>query len=169
MGQLRSALRVTAQYRPEPAELLAMADEIAVRIDGAAAATLAYAVADLASGELTYASAGHPPAAVVRADGTAEYLAGGRGLPLGVVSAGVPRTRARTRLAPGDVMVMFTDGLYERRDELPDQGLATLLGLAARFRHLPPTEMSRELTEAMLAGRPAEDDICVLVAALDQR
>jgi serine phosphatase RsbU (regulator of sigma subunit) len=168
MGQLRSALRVTAQYRPEPAELLGLADEIAVRIDGAPSATLAYALLDLASGELAYASAGHPPILVVRADGSAGYLAGGRGLPLGVVSAGVPRTRARCQVAAGDVVVLFTDGLYERRDELPDQGLAALLRLAARFRHLPPTEMSRELTEAMLAGRPAQDDICVLVATLER-
>jgi serine phosphatase RsbU (regulator of sigma subunit) len=103
---------------------------------------------------------------MVQADGTARYLSGGRGLPLGTVSAEVLRTAARCRLAPGGLVVMFTDGLYERRDELHDSRLAALLRLAAEFRHLPPTEMSRELTEAMLGGRRADDDICVLVAAL---
>ena len=53
-----------------------------------------------------------------------------------------------------------------RRSELPDEALRELVRLAARFRHLPPTEMSRELTEAMLDGAPAQDDICVLVARL---
>jgi serine phosphatase RsbU (regulator of sigma subunit) len=166
MGQLRSALRATAQFRPEPAELLRLADQIAGRIDGAASATLSYGLLDLASGELSYASAAHPPILVVRADGSAGYLAGGRGLPLGVVAPAVPRTTATGRLAPGDIAVMFTDGLYERRDDIHNQRLTELIGHAARFRHHSPTEMSRELTEAMLGGRPAEDDICVLVATL---
>jgi serine phosphatase RsbU (regulator of sigma subunit) len=166
MGQLRSALRATAQYRPEPADLLGLGDSIARGISGAPSATLAYGLLDLASGELRYASAGHPPILVVSADGEARYLAGGRGLPLGIVSANAPRTSDRCRLGPGDVAVLFTDGLYERRDELHDDRLAALLRHAARFRHLPPTEMSRALTEAMLGDRAAADDICVLVATL---
>lgn len=166
MGQLRSALRATAEHRPDPAGLLDVADQLARRIDGAPSATLVYGLLDVAAGELSYASAGHPPILMVQADGTARYLSGGRGLPLGTVSAEAPRTAARCRLAPGDLVVMFTDGLYERRDELHDSRLAALLRLAAEFRHLPPTEMSRELTEAMLGGRRADDDICVLVAAL---
>jgi serine phosphatase RsbU (regulator of sigma subunit) len=168
MGQLRSALRSTAQYRPEPADLLGAADQVARRIDGALSATLAYGLLDLAAGTLAYASAGHPPVLVARADGTAEYLAGGRGLPLGVVSAAVPRTADACLLGPGDVVVMFTDGLYERRDEVHDERLRLLRGLAARLRDRPPTEMSRELTEAMMGGRRAGDDICVLVAALGE-
>jgi Stage II sporulation protein E (SpoIIE) len=167
MGQLRSALRATARYRPEPADLLEVADQLAGRIDGAQSATMAYGLLDLVSGELSYASAGHPPMLLVRADGSTEYLAGGRGLPLSIVSAAVPRTCATARLGPGDAVVMFTDGLYERRDEGLDKRLTDLIQLAPSLCHLPPTELSRELTAAMLAGRPAEDDICVLVAAFE--
>ena len=61
---------------------------------------------------------------------------------------------------------MYTDGLYERRSELPDERLLELVRLAAACRRLPPTELSRELTEAMLDGALAQDDICVLVATL---
>jgi serine/threonine-protein kinase RsbW len=165
MGQLRSALRATARYRPEPAELLGLADTIAMGIDGAPSATLTYGLLDLASGELSYASAGHPPILVIRSDGTARYLTGGRGLPLGVVASGGPRTADSCRLEAGDIAVLFTDGLFERRDEPRDDRLAALQRQAVRFRHLPPTEMSRELTEAMLGDRAATDDICVLVAA----
>jgi serine phosphatase RsbU (regulator of sigma subunit) len=166
MGQLRSALRATAQYRPEPDELLRQADQLARRIDGAPSAPLAYGLLDLDSGLLSYASAGHPPMLVARADGSAGYLDGGRGLPLGIVSGSAPRTTATCQLTSGDALVTFTDGLYERRAELPDERLRELVRLAARFRHLPPTELSRELTDAMLDGGPAQDDICVLVATL---
>jgi len=167
MGQLKGELRATARYRPEPADLLEVADQITGRIEGAQSATMAYGLLDLSSGELSYASAGHPPMLLVRADGSAEYLAGGRGLPLGILAGTLPRTSAATRLRPGDAVVMFTDGLYERRDEMLDQRLTELIRLAPALAQLPPTEMSRELTEAMLGGRPAEDDICVLVAAFD--
>ncbi len=167
MGQLRSALRATAQYRPEPAELLSLGDQTALRIDGAASATVAYGLLDLGSGVLRYASAGHPPILVISTDGHARYLEGGRGLPLGVLAASVPRVADQVQLWPGDTAVLFTDGLYERRDEALDRRLGELLGLAPEFRHLSPTEMSRRLTDAMLGGRPAEDDICVLVATIE--
>ena len=166
MGQLRSALRATAQFRPEPAELLTLTDQLARRIDGAPSATLAYGLLDIASGLLSYASAGHPPMLVARADGSAGYLTGGRGLPLSILSGSAPRTSDTCQLKPGDTLVMYTDGLYERRSELPDERLSELVRLAARYRHLPPTELSRELTEAMLDGALAQDDICVLVATL---
>jgi serine phosphatase RsbU (regulator of sigma subunit) len=166
MGQLRSALRATAQYRPEPGELLSLADHLALAIEGAPSATLAYGLLDLASGQFSYASAGHPPILVIRADGSAGYLKGGRGLPVGIVADDVPRTADSCQLGRGDIVVLFTDGLYERRDEALDERLGEVLRQAVKFRHRPPTELSRELTEAMLGGRLAEDDICVLVAAV---
>jgi serine phosphatase RsbU (regulator of sigma subunit) len=163
MGQLRSAIRATAPYAPDPAILLGRADVIAGQISGAECATVACALLDPATGELSYAGAGHPPILVVRADGATSYLAGGRGLPLAV--APTPRASATTRLAPGDLMIMFTDGLYERRAESPDVGLARLAKLAAEVRALPPTELSQALADGMLDGTEPGDDICVLVAA----
>ena len=70
-----------------------------------------------------------------------------------------------TQLAPGDLLVLYTDGLYERRRESPDVGLARLAGLAVEARGLPPSELSHALADGMLAGAAPEDDICVLVAA----
>ncbi|HEY0719340.1 MAG TPA: PP2C family protein-serine/threonine phosphatase, partial [Streptosporangiaceae bacterium] len=163
MGQLRSAIRATAPYVPDPATLLGRADVIAGQISGAECATVACALLDPATGELSYAGAGHPPFMVVQADGATSYLAGGRGLPLGVAPA--PRASAGTRLAPGDRLIMYTDGLYERRAESPDVGLARLARLAAEARALPPTELSQALADGMLEGAEPGDDICVLVAA----
>jgi serine phosphatase RsbU (regulator of sigma subunit) len=62
-------------------------------------------------------------------------------------------------------MIMYTDGLYERRAESPDVGLARLAELAAKSRDLPPTELSQALADGMLDGTEPDDDICVLVAA----
>jgi serine phosphatase RsbU (regulator of sigma subunit) len=133
---------------------------------------------DPATGELSYATAGHPPILVVQAAGGTTYLNGGRGLPLGVAratrrratrdtatQAGANRSSAMTQLAPGDLLVLYTDGLYERRRESPDVGLARLATLAAEARGLPPTELSHALADGMLAGAAPEDDVCVLVAA----
>ncbi len=163
MGQLRSAIHATAPFVPDPAALLGRADVIAGRISGAECATVAAARLDPATGELSYATAGHPPILIVHADGSTSYLSGGRGLPVGITRQ--PRQAATTRLAVGDLMVMYTDGLYERRAESPDVGLARLAALAARSRALPPTELSQALADGMLDGTEPDDDICVLVAA----
>jgi serine phosphatase RsbU (regulator of sigma subunit) len=178
MGQLRSAIRATAPYVPDPAALLTRADVLAGQISGAECATVACVLLDPATGELSYAAAGHPPILVVHAAGGTTYLNGGRGLPLGVARAtrrraarggatraGANRSSAMTQLAPGDLLVLYTDGLYERRYESPDVGLARLASLAAEARGLPPTDLSHALADGMLAGAAPEDDICVLVAA----
>ena len=163
MGQLRSAIRATAPFVPDPAALLGRADVIAGQISGAECATVAAARFDPATGQLSYATAGHPPILVVHADGSTSYLGGGRGLPIGIAPAS--RQAATTVLAAGDLIIMYTDGLYERRAESPDVGLARLAALAARSRALPPTELSQALADGMLDGTEPDDDICVLVAA----
>jgi serine phosphatase RsbU (regulator of sigma subunit) len=187
MGQLRSAIAATAPYVPDPAALLTRADVLAGQISGAECATVACVLLDPATGQLSYATAGHPPILVVHAAGGTTYLDGGRGLPLGVARAtrrraprdsvaqiaatqsaaaqSASRSSAMTQLAPGDLLVLYTDGLYERRRESPDVGLARLARLAAEARGLPPSELSHALADGMLAGAAPEDDICVLVAA----
>lgn len=164
MGQLRSAIRATARHCSWPGALLQETDALAGQISGAPFSTMAYALVDLATGDLSYATAGHPPVLLVRADGTARYLTGGRGLPLTLADTG--RSTATARLAPGDIVIMYTDGLYERRRPGPEDSLAALADLAAASHRLPPTELSQALTDGMLAGEPAQDDICVLVAAM---
>jgi Stage II sporulation protein E (SpoIIE) len=163
MGQLRSAIRATAPYVPEPAALLGRADELAAQITGAEFATAACVLLNPATGELSYATAGHPPILIAHADGGTTYLTGGRGLPLGVSSASRPSATAQ--LTPGDLLILYTDGLYERRQESPDEGLARLAALAAKGPGLPPTELSQALADDMLGGTDPGDDVCVLVAA----
>jgi Stage II sporulation protein E (SpoIIE) len=162
MGQLRSAVRAVAPTCVDPARLLEQADGFADHIEGARYATLACGVFNTRTGELVHACAGHPPPLVVRHDGEASYLCGGRGPPL-TRTWTRRREYAGDRLEPGDTLVMYTDGLYERRDD-PADGLKRLSDVAARLHHLPVAEMGQSLADEMLAGSPTEDDVCVLIA-----
>jgi hypothetical protein len=161
MGQLRSAVRAVAPTCVDPAWLLAQADGFADHIDGARYATLACSVLDTRSGELAYACAGHPPPLLVGDNGAARYLFGGRGPPL-TRSWCSGRESARDRLEPGDALVMYTDGLYERRDD-PADGLTRLRDIAVGLHQLPVAQMGERLVDEMLSGSPTEDDVCVLI------
>jgi Stage II sporulation protein E (SpoIIE) len=161
MGQLRSAVRAVAPTCADPAELLEQADGFADDIEGARYATLAYVVFDPRTGELAHTCAGHPPPLVVRGDGTAAYLCGGRGPPL-TRDWSPRRESAHDRLEPGDTLVMYTDGLYERRAD-PADGLTRLSDIATGLRRLPIAQMGQRLADEMLAGAPTEDDVCVLI------
>jgi serine phosphatase RsbU (regulator of sigma subunit) len=57
---------------------------------------------------------------------------------------------------------MYTDGLYERRDD-PADGLKRLRGVAAGLHHLPVAQMGQRLADEMLVGSATEDDVCVLI------
>lgn len=116
---------------------------------------------DTRTGELVHARARHPPPLVVRHNGGATYLSGGRGAPL-TRSWSSHRESARDRLEPGDTLVMYTDGLYERRDD-PADGLKRLSDVAAMLRHLPVAQMGERLADEMLAGSRTQDDVCVLI------
>ncbi len=82
MGQLRSACRALLLEKSSPSAVLAGLDRFAARLPGAECTTAFCAVLTLATGELVYSTAGHPPAIMVHADGTTAMLEGGRGLPL---------------------------------------------------------------------------------------
>lgn len=161
MGQLRSAVRAVAPTCVDPARLLEQADEFADRIDGATCATMAFVVLDPRTGGLAYACAGHPPPLVVSHDAAARYLSGGRGPPL-TREWSPQRQSACDQLAPGDALVMYTDGLYERRAD-PVDGLERLSEVAARMHHLPASALSGRLADEMLAGAATlQDDVCIL-------
>ncbi|AEG44317.1 SpoIIE family protein phosphatase [Isoptericola variabilis] len=156
MGQLRTATRALARPGLGPAGLLRLVDEFVTRRDVGFAATLAYAELDAATGTLAYACAGHLPPLRVRADGTGEYLWDGRSAPLGVPSPRGPRTAGTVRLRPGEQVLLYTDGVVERRDRSLPDGLDRLAHLAGR---VPAAELVAGLVDAEADRR---DDACVL-------
>ena len=119
------------------------------------------ALLDRDNGDLSWVSAGHLPPAVRRADGTVELLDTAPLPPIGIVD--VPGPATHTRLAAGACLVLYTDGLIERRTRPIDDGLDALgvalsavpLGAGAR-----PT---RDHLLATLATDEAEDDVAIVV------
>jgi serine phosphatase RsbU (regulator of sigma subunit) len=162
MGQLRSAARMLALGRHEPADALERLDDFAQTIDGQPLATVIYAILEPETGRLRYACAGHPPPLLVRADGRTEFLKEGRSPLLGV-DAVEPRPVGAVTLEPGDTLVCYTDGLVERPDRSIDEGLSELARTAAGAAADPQT-----LAERLLADveEPRRDDAAVLAVRL---
>jgi PAS domain S-box-containing protein len=157
MGQLRSALSAVARTTESAVEAVARLDRFAHDVEGARATTLLYGIVDAAAGTLRYTSAGHPPALLVRADGAANFLEGGRGWPLAVAPPERSRPEAITTIAPGDTILLYTDGLVERRSERIEDGLARLARAAAQRAALPVEQMCDELLDALLPDGQADD------------
>jgi serine/threonine-protein kinase RsbW len=168
MGQLRSAVRAvaTADVRepgPGPARLLGRLDRFVEQVEAAGMATLAYAELDLATGDLRYACAGHPPPLLLPAHGEPRLLWDGRSTPLGAHVRPRQRPEAQVRLQEGDRLLLYTDGLIERRDRGLDEGLRLLSAAAAAGHRLPLAEAVRALTTTMLRDERTRDDVCVLL------
>lgn len=115
MGQLRHAVRAYLLDAAPPAVVLARVGALARWTLPGQMATLALAVLDPATGEVTYAAAGHLPPLVVRADGTAAWQPV-LGSPLIGLLDGEPASD-RLTLGPGDALLLLTDGVLERRGE----------------------------------------------------
>ena len=173
MSQLRSALSAAALASGDPAAVLGVVDRHARGLPGAAFATAAYAIVDTGAGTVEYTSAGHPYPLVVTADGDARYLTGSRRAPLAAKSAATsaatsaarPAAKAvpaaRSGLPPGSLLVLYTDGLIERRGESLDAGFARLAAAAAACSRLPAGAACAELLERMAGPDGYADDVAI--------
>jgi anti-sigma regulatory factor (Ser/Thr protein kinase)/anti-anti-sigma regulatory factor len=169
-GQLRAVLNELLAAVPDLTAVLARADTFAARTPGLTAATMALAVLDPATGTLRYALCGHPAPLIVSPGGPAWYLNGGRAGPLGTGSVPVVATAA---LEPGELVLLYSDGLVQRPGPSPAKALSDLAVLAAdaaadRTRPADPEattagRVCQRVTE--LAARAGyADDVAVLVA-----
>ncbi|MEV5759381.1 SpoIIE family protein phosphatase [Streptomyces tendae] len=171
MGRLRTAVHNFSALDLPPEELLGHLDELASRIDGAqgtegdgdgfTGATCLYAVYDATSGVCVLARSGHPEPALVRPDGTVEYLKVPVSPPLGL-GGGMPFETAEVTLPEGSRLVLYTDGLVEDRVRGIDAGLETLRKALAR-RDRSSEETCQDVLDALLPARP-NDDVALLVA-----
>jgi serine phosphatase RsbU (regulator of sigma subunit) len=165
MGQLRTAVQTMAALDLPPAQLLRNLDDLAQRLGDNYLATCLYAVYDPIAGELHLANAGHIPPVLVRAeDGRSELLDLPTGAPIGV--GGVPFEAVRVPVAPGDRLVMCTDGLVEVRGEDIGVGLATLCESAAH----PAASMDHAcdtIIRALNTRGGRKDDVALLLARLN--
>jgi serine phosphatase RsbU (regulator of sigma subunit) len=120
------------------------------------------AVLNRATGELTYANAGHPPPLVATAQGTA-YLDEPAGLMLGVDQAAA-FTNGTVRLGPECALLLYSDGLVEDRTRSIDDGLAALATVFAGHRRSTAEAVCQQVEDALLRGSARADDTCLLAA-----
>jgi serine phosphatase RsbU (regulator of sigma subunit) len=125
-------------------------------------ATALVAVIDSAGGVLRYAIAGHPPAVLVDADGSAELLTEPLGPPLGL--AGSRYGEGERLLAPGSALIRYSDGLVERRLTSLEETIADLVQSASGKYAATAEEICDRVTGRLLSGVELFDDACVLVA-----
>ena len=128
MGQLRAVLAELLAAEDDLGHVLRRTDAFAARMPSLRAATLALAVLDPAAGTLRYTTCGHPPPLVIGVDGTARYLEGTGTGPLGT---GSPPVLATSTLAPGELVLLYSDGLVERPNRTIAEGMAELAVVAA--------------------------------------
>ncbi|MFH9727695.1 PP2C family protein-serine/threonine phosphatase [Streptomyces sp. NPDC017254] len=165
MNAYRTALREVAATDLPPHRVLRHLDAVVAEDDARRPATVLLVRVDPARGTATFACAGHLPPAVFGADGSAALVDLTVGPPLGTGVGGYePTTRP---LRPGDTLLIFTDGLVERRGEDIDVSLGRL----AALRLTPDSGPGQVVDEVLhrLGAHDAEDDVAVLAARIRAR
>jgi serine phosphatase RsbU (regulator of sigma subunit) len=165
MGQLRSMLRGFAYHLDAaPSIVLDALNHVLIGMRLASLTTAIYARLTPAQpdGEgrtqtVTWSNAGHPPPLLIHPGGHVDVLRGAHGAALGVVVP-VPRPDARIELPEGATLLLYTDGLIERRGESLDVGLARLVRRASTMAARSLDEMCDDL----LMDAPDDDDIAMV-------
>ena len=164
MGALRNVSRAVLSDGQGPAEVLSSLHRFAKTTPAALGATVVCAVVDLHARTVTYANGGHPPPLLVRKS-HAIWLGEALGPPLAV---GDPdRREAEVTLDAGDVLILYTDGLIERRGEVIDVGLQRLRESALTHRDESVQSLADHLI-ADLIPDAASDDVALVVKRVHQ-
>jgi serine phosphatase RsbU (regulator of sigma subunit) len=176
MGQIRSLLRGIAAHTGEgPAAVLRGLDEVLRRLLIDTTATAIVARIEQTFDErhrgithLRWSNAGHPPPMVINPDGAVVALPGTEAdLLLGVDPAS-PRTEASITLDRGATILLFTDGLIERRDQPISDGLVLLRDTLVELAHLPLEELC-DRTLARLLPAERDDDVALIAVRLHRQ
>ncbi len=159
MGQVRSATRALARHVDDPAKLLEALGDFASSTGPGLYSSAAFFVIDPVSGEVEHAVAGHPPPVVRSARRGTFSVETGRGALLGIEGR---RATATLQLDAGDLLVLYTDGLVERRRRPLDEGLARLQATVATG-SIEPARLCQQVIDACDG---ASDDVAIVVVKL---
>jgi GAF domain-containing protein len=164
MAQMRSAIRTLVAIDPSPAAVTARLDQVFDALHVDQLVTLVYGLADPGLDHLEVVNAGHPEPLVLRVDGTVDVVSHPSSLLLG--AGGGHRSVVGLELREGDAVLLYTDGLTERRGEDADVGRDRLADAFARLRS-PDVEDWLTLVVAEVREATSDDDIAALLLLRD--
>jgi serine phosphatase RsbU (regulator of sigma subunit) len=173
MGQIRTMVRALGAHDNDgPAAIVAQADQVMQTLQSAILATALVARLEQTHDEraqgltrLRWSNAGHPPPMILTPDGQVELLATERADLLLGVDPATPRRESVVTRERGAVVLLYTDGLVERRDEDLDHGLARLQELLAGLVGRDLDELVDEVLARMLPATP-DDDVALIAVRL---
>ncbi|MEU7655931.1 SpoIIE family protein phosphatase [Micromonospora taraxaci] len=162
MGQLRSACRALLLQDSSPSRTLTALDRFAAQLPGALCATVFCGVLDPTTGQLRYASAGHPPAIVTSPDGSTRLLDQGHSRPLGVRGS-AERPEAEERVPARATLMLYTDGLVERRRQPLTAGIGQVVTVIQNGRAHPIETLATDVMDQLSPPGGYDDDVAVLL------
>ncbi len=160
MGQLRNAFRAYALDHESPGEVLR---RLLRHVAGDEMATAVIVTLDPRSGEVRYASAGHPPPLLLDRSGAVSLLDQHNAPPLGAPEPEM-LGEGRLRCAAGSTIVLYTDGLIEHRDASIDDGIATVVAALSANALLSAEALADAVLDRAAATGDLADDVALLVA-----
>ena len=166
MSEIRIALRAYLMEGHALPTVMRLLNDLLISMGRNRGATAAIVELDLERNELEWVSAGHVPALIVAPDGEIDFLEGGHGVPLGIMRS-ARFASARAPFATGSRLLLYTDGLVERRNEALDEGLGRLRDATARALGggeglLADRVYNGLVEEAILDSATLEDDVALL-------
>ena len=165
MGQLRNAARAFAVDGRSPGELAARLDVLLQTLEPGRMATFGCLDYDPEQGSARFVLAGHPPPLVWQPGGIPAYLQGGRGPPIGAVSAAFYDEEQQRRLEPQSSLLLYTDGLIDQRGVGLDVGLERLQRAVAGG-PAEPEAMCEHLLRELRPHGESPDDVALIVLRL---
>lgn len=177
MGQIRNALRAYTVHEPAPAAAVGLVSKLLSVVEPHTMATLCHLIIDLADdpdgydsdkgATIHWASAGHPEPLIVGDGRNAHFLKGRVGTPIGM-NLPVSFDQNTATVAPGDVIVLYSDGLIERRGEAIDVGFQRLADAAERAPKDLDGLCDHIIDSLVGSAQEYEDDIALLVLRIDR-
>ncbi len=166
MGQLRTALAALSEDASSPGELLTRLDGFLARTRTTDFATVCYGVLDPNTGVFEYASAGHPPILLVEPSGRTRWLDDANSPPLSGHQRR-PMLQATTVLPVGSLLILYSDGLIERRGASLADGLDRLARAAGSLANVSTAVACDALVAALGVDASRTDDVALLAVRLE--
>jgi anti-sigma regulatory factor (Ser/Thr protein kinase) len=162
MGQLRASTRALLLTGAEPAKVLEHLDAVAEFIPDAFCATVFVAIADMNTESLHYSSAGHVPPVFATGEVYPELLADGHSVPL-AVHRRERRPQATRPMSAGSTLLLYTDGLVERRGQSIDEQIDRVAQVVSDTAELPVEAVADEILRRLAPTAGYDDDVAIVV------